>query len=211
MVAQCTTHNRCKTVIYLALIFLCACTDNKYTVVELHHRQPSDLIPILDKQLAGEVEYAIAGQTIIFYTSATKLQPTIALLNSLDRPSPIYTLSFSWESKYKRSTTKLPPPITIQSDTPNTIKLFNDVWQISIKPVAENTALITLEQKNDANIPSNRQLLVNGPQGIAVQLIQPQEKHEALKQQFLIILNEKERISHSQFPEDLAITVTSLK
>lgn len=211
MVAQRTTHNRCKAVIYLALALLCACADNNYTVIELHHRQPSDLIPILEKQLGGKVEYDITGQTIIFYTSAAKLEPIIALLSSLDRPSPIYTLTFSWANKYKRSTTKLPPPITIQSNTPNIIKLFDDLWHISIKPLTENTALVTLKQKSNLNDPTNNQLFFRGSQGVAVQLTQPQKKQEALEQQFLITLDEKERISHSQFPEDLAITVMSLK
>ena len=210
MVAQRTTHSRCKALIYLALALLCSCSDKEYTVIELHHLQPGNLISILDKQLGDDIEYDISGQSIIFYASESKLQPIIILLNSLDKPSSIYTLTFAWANKYKRSTTQLPHSITIQTKTPNTIKIFDSFWQVSIDQINQGQVLLTLTQSNKVDSKSDQQLFFSDTKGVIIQLAETQVEPELLEQQFVITLNKKERINHEQLPEDLAITVSKL-
>ena len=210
MVAQRTTHSLCKALIYLAIALLCACSDKEYTVVELHHLEPSTLASILNKQLDEDIEYDISGQSIIFYAGASKLTPIITLLNSLDKPPPLYTLTFAWVSKYKRSTTKLPPSITIQTKTPNTIKIFDLFWQVSIDQINQDQVLLTLMQNNKVDSKNNQRLFFNDSKGVIVQLTEAQAEPELLEQQFVITLNKKERINHEQLPEDLAVTISKL-
>lgn len=208
MVAQRTTYSRCKALIYLVIALLCACSDKEYTVVELHHLEPSTLVSILNKQLDEDIEYDISGQSIIFYAGTSKLKPIITLLNSLDKPPSIYTLTFAWVSKYKRSTTQLPPSITIQSSTPNTIKIFDSLWQASIDQINQNRVLLTLTQKNNANEKKNQQIFFNDSKGVIVQLVESQAEPQLLEQQFVLTLNTKEKINHDMLPEDLAVTIT---
>ncbi|MGR6873947.1 hypothetical protein ACU6U9_16915 [Pseudomonas sp. HK3] len=212
MVAQRKTYIRCKEAVYLvlALTLISACSDDEYTVVELHHRQPSELLPILDKQLSDEIKYNMTGQTIVFYANAAELKPTIALLSSLDKPSSIYTLAFSWMSKHKRSTTRLPPPITIQSNTSNTINMFDNNWQVSIEPISQANVLMTLLQKSKSNEAQENQLFLSNSQGTTIHLVKQEDEHEKLEQQFVLPINEKSGISHSLLPKNLAITVKGL-
>ncbi|MFY0640800.1 MAG: hypothetical protein JXR16_07115 [Bermanella sp.] len=193
------------------IALLCACSDKEYTVVELHHLEPSTLASILNKQLGEDIEYDISGKSIIFYAGASKLTPIITLLNSLDKPPSIYTLTFAWASKYKRSTTQLPHSITIQSSTPNTIKIFDSLWQTSIDQINQDQVLLTLIQKNNANEKEYQQIFFNDPKGVIVQRVESQTEPQLLKQQFVLTLNTKERINHDMLPKDLVVTVTRLE
>ena len=208
MVAQRTANSRCKALIYLAVLLLCACSDKEYTVVQLHHLDPNKLTSIIDRQLDGEIEYDISGQSIIFYASETKLKPTITLLGSLDKAPLIYHLSFSWANKHKRSTVQLPPPVTIQSNAPNRIKLFNLLWQISIEQLNHDQVLLTLIQRKSADKSNQQQIFINDPNGLTLQLTESKEEVQLPEQQFVLSLNSKERIEHNLLPAGLAVTVS---
>ena len=208
MVAQRTANSRCKALIYLAVLLLCACSDNEYTVVQLHHLDPNKLTSIIDRQLDGEIEYDISGQSIIFYASEKKLKPTITLLGSLDKAPFIYRLSFSWANKYKRSTVQLPPPVTIQSNAPNRIKLFDLLWQISIEQLNHDQVLLTLLQRKSADKSNQQQIFINDPNGVTLQLTESKEEAQLPERQFILSLNTKERIEHNLLPTGLAVTVS---
>ena len=208
MVAQRTANSRCKALIYLAVLLLCACSDKEYTVVQLHHLDPNKITSIIDRQLNGEIEYDISGQSIIFYASETKLKPTITLLGSLDKAPFIYHLSFSWANKHKRSTVQLPPPVTIQSNAPNRIKLFNLLWQISIEQLNHDQVLLTLIQRKSADKSNQQQIFINDPNGVTLQLTESKEEVQLPEQQFVLSLNTKERIEHNLLPAGLAVAVS---
>lgn len=183
MVAQLKKHFRRQTLIYLSAMLLTACSDPSYTIVELHHKQPSELTAIIDQQLDGQVEFNITGQTIIFYADMAQLKSTVELLSILDKPPSTYRLEFSWKNPNRRSTIRLPDALSIQQDEENVIRLFDHYFHIAIEPINQSHVRLTIKKKE--------------------QRITKQEQH------YLLTLNQLEAFKHPLLPRDVMIKVTT--
>lgn len=183
MVAQLKTHFKRKAFIYLTVLALIGCSEDQYTVVELHHKQPSELKPVIDQQLGEDIKYDITGQTIVFYDASDSLHSTIRLLEALDKESDVYSLEFSWKNPNRISTTKLPPSISIQSSKNNVISLFKTNWHINIQPSNQSQVWLSLKVKNKRKVIG--------------------------EQHYLIALNQAQELEHSLLPEGLMVTVKS--
>jgi hypothetical protein len=160
---------------------LTACSQDKFTLVELHHKQPSELTHIIDQQLGDDIEYKIAGQTIIFYDSGANIQSTINLLEILDKQPRVYALNFSWKNPRRASTIKLPSIVSIQQDQNNLINLFNTTWHVDIKPANQTQVWLSLKTKERRKVKS--------------------------EQHYLLTLNQPGEVANPLLPEDLMINV----
>lgn len=184
MVAQRSSNSRCKALVYLALLALIACTETQYTMVELEHKSPDELLPIIEHQLKGDIEYHTAGQTIVFYAHKKDIQSTIALLAKIDQPINqlnIYTLEFSWKNPARYSTTKLPTPIPVTENKKHTVTLFDKPWVIYIQPANDQQVLLTIKNKK--------------------------KRKSKNQQQYFLTLNQENEINHILLPKELILTI----
>lgn len=186
MVAQRKRYIRCAPLIYLSLALIAGCSDTQYTVIQLHHKSPSEVTDILNEQLNGNVEFKISGQSIVFYAEPAKIKNTIDLLNILDKPSHVYSLEFSWKNPYRRSTITLPRSMNLVADGNNTVELFDHFFEINIEPRNQTQVLLTIKKKTKKK---NRV---------------KEEQH------YVLSLNQASELIHPLMPDDVMITIKGI-
>lgn len=146
MVAQRKNHIRCKTLVYLILIYLTACSDPQITIVEFDHIDPIKVSSIIERNAQDELQYDIIDKKIIFYADRKSIQDLIKLLQSLDQKSDQFLLSFNWGNKKRYSTIDLPSPIMINTTQETKITLFKNTYAINLKVLDDQQYSIQLEK-----------------------------------------------------------------
>ncbi|NVK37811.1 MAG: hypothetical protein HWE18_07790 [Gammaproteobacteria bacterium] len=184
MVEQRPTNHRLSSLIYLVFLLLAGCDKQEYTLVELHHISSADIKSILEQHVDDDIQYDIAGQSIIFHSNQESIKNTIALLQALDKGQSLYKIDFSWGNNKRYSTTRLPSSIYIKQSKENLVRLFNERWQIQIETIDQNRVLceITLIKKH----------------------------HLESVQQYVFRLGEAQSIEHPELPDGLALKIRKI-
>jgi len=164
MVAKCKSHSICKALINLAFIAClsgCGQPTNK-TIVTLHFKDPASLEKVIQESLGGGVEFAIAGQEIIFFARENELKTTLELLSLLDKGPALYRLSFKRISKNHYSTETLPHTLTLLEGKFSSRSRPNSRSHYKIERRNKSQSLLLIETQTKKNLQNQFILMTHG-------------------------------------------------
>ena len=153
MVAQRKTHTGRQAIVYLVFLILTACTDHSaQTVVQLHFKQPQNIIQALENNLEERIDFHVVDNSIVFHAPEEEITNTLSLLKTLDKPPASYRLHLKKPNINRYSTSSKPSFIELIEDFTTTIPIEGLRYEFLVQRIGQNRSILkinTLKRKKE--------------------------------------------------------------
>ncbi|MEH6344715.1 MAG: hypothetical protein V7785_06510 [Bermanella sp.] len=145
------------------LVILVGCdTSQTQTIVTLHTKKAGSLKELIRESLGSNVKFSTSESQVIIFAQKKDIQPTLKLLEALDKWPSAFRVTLKAEKNHQYSTISSPLPFSLLPERDTLIKVKGSQVLFRLQQISKDEFLLKIKSYSAGKVIVQHILLADG-------------------------------------------------